>query len=110
MRFLTLLAYLLMSFPAARADWDLTVLEDGPGGGSPRTMLSRFLNGEAGKAFDARRTAVSRVKTPDDLAGRQRELRSKFLEALGDLPEKTPLESRVVGVEARDGYRLERVN
>ena len=72
-------------------------------------MLSTYLKGEAGKAFDARRAAVAAIKTPDDLARRQRELKGKFLEALGDLPEKTPLNARVVGVEARDGYRLERV-
>lgn len=52
---------------------------------------------------------MAAIKTPDDLARRQRELKGQFLRRLGDLPEKTPLDARVVGVEARDGYRLERV-
>ena len=108
MRFPTLLAYLLMTITAT-ADDELTVLRDGPGGGSPRTMLSKFLNGEAGKAFDARRAAVAALKTPDDLAGRQREIRGKFVEALGGFPEKTPLKARVVGTDVRDGYRVEKV-
>ena len=72
-------------------------------------MLSKFLNGEAGKAFDARRAAVAALKTPDDVARRQRELRGKFLEALGGFPEKTPLNARVVGTDDRDGYRVEKV-
>jgi len=97
-----------MTFTAA-ADDDLTVLKAGPDGGTPRTMLSRFLNEEAKKAFEARRAAVSAVKTPDDLARRQRELKGKFLEAIGDFPEKAPLKPRLVGTLARDGYRLERI-
>jgi murein DD-endopeptidase MepM/ murein hydrolase activator NlpD/dienelactone hydrolase len=108
MRFPTILACLLMTITAA-ADDDLTVLRGGPDGSTPRAMLSVHLKEVAGKAFDARRAAVSATKTPDDLARRQRELKGKFLEALGDLPEKTPLRARVVGTEARDGYRLERV-
>ena len=98
MRSLILVPCLLMTFTAA-ADESLTVLKAGPDGGSPRTMLSRYLNAQAGKAFEARRAAVAALKTPDDLARRQRELKGKFLEALGDLPEKTPLNPRVVGTD-----------
>ncbi len=101
-------AWLLMTVSAA-ADDDLTVLKSGRDGSSPRTMLSKFLNGEATKAFEARRAAVSRLKTPDDLARRQGELKGKFSEALGDLPEKTPLKPRVIGTVDRDGYVLERI-
>ena len=109
MRYPTLLACLLLMAASASADDDRAVLGPGPDGASPRAMLSTFLKGEAGKAFDARRAAVVAVKSPDDLARRQRELRGKFLEGLGDLPEKTPLNPRVVGAEGRDGYRLEKV-
>src|SRR5256885_165046 len=55
----------------AAAD-DLTVLEAGPDGGAPRTMLSKFLKGEASKAFDARRAAGSSLKTPDGLVRPER--------------------------------------
>ena len=92
MRSLILVPCLLMTFTAA-ADESLTVLKAGPEGGSPRTMLSRYLNAQAAKAFEARRAAVAALKTPDDLARRQRELKGKFLEALGDLPDKTPLKA-----------------
>ncbi len=110
MRYPTLLACLLTTIAAAgAADGDLTVLEAGRDGGPPRAMLAKFLNAEASKAFDARRLAVAAIKTPGDLAARHRELRARFVEALGEFPEKTPLEPRTVGVDARDGYRVERV-
>src|SRR3954454_18212402 len=108
MRSLILVPCLLMTFTAA-ADESLTVLKAGPDGGSPGTMLSRYLKAQAGKAFEDRRAVVAPLKTPDDLARRQRELKGKFLEALGDLPDKTPLKARVVGTIEREGYRLERV-
>ena len=88
---------LAFSWRCTAADEPLNVLEEGRDGGSPRTMLSRYLNQEAGKAFDARRAAVSAMKTSDELAKRQRDLKAKFLEAIGELPEKTPLRARVVG-------------
>ena len=99
MRSPTLLAGFLLAMASAAGADDA----------SPRSMLSAFLKGEASKAFDARRAAVAAIKTPEDLARRQRDLKARFFEALGDLPEKTPLNARVVGSEPRDGYRLERV-
>ncbi len=109
MRSLTLLTCLLMAITPALADEGLTVLGEAPDSGPPRAMLSRFLIGEAGKAFEARRSAVAAIKTPDDLARRQRELKARFLQAIGDLPEKTPLNASVVGTDVREGYRVERV-
>ena len=41
--------------------------------------------------FDARRKAIAAIKTPEDIARRQKELRAFFLGSLGDLPERTPL-------------------
>src|SRR5262249_59151747 len=72
-------------------------------------MLRAYLLAEAQKAFDARRTAVAALKTPEDVRKRQKELRAKFVEALGGFPDKTPLNARVVGTDQRDGYRVERV-
>jgi cephalosporin-C deacetylase-like acetyl esterase len=98
---------LALAVPAA-ADDNLTVLKadkDNP----PSRMLRAQLLAEAGKAFDARRAAVAALKTPEDIQKRQKELRTKFIEALGGLPDRTPLNARVVGTDERDGYRVERV-
>jgi dienelactone hydrolase len=75
----------------------------------PKRMLQNYLLAECQKHFDARRKAVAAMKTSDDVRKRQEELRAKFIEALGGLPEKTPLNGRVVGKADRDGYRIEKV-
>src|SRR5262245_55749793 len=93
---------------AAEQD-DLTVLKADPKGVPPRKMLYTYLQGEAQKHFDARRKAVAKLKTPEDIQKRQAELKAKFIESLGGFPEKTPLNAQVVGKEQRDGYRIEKV-
>jgi cephalosporin-C deacetylase-like acetyl esterase len=75
----------------------------------PRKMLYRYLLGQAGKHFEARRQAVAAVKTPADLRRRQKKLRARFLEALGGFPAKTPLNPRVVGQLPGHGFHVERV-
>ena len=46
----------------------------------------------------ARRRVVEASKTPDDVRRRQEQLRARFIEALGGLPERTPLNARVVAL------------
>ena len=75
----------------------------------PRTMLYRALEHQAHELLEARRKTVAALKTPEAVRQRQTEIRAKFLEALGDFPEKTPLNARVVGTDQRDGYRVEKV-
>jgi dienelactone hydrolase len=72
-------------------------------------MLHRYLLDQARRSFDARRRAIAAIKAPEDIARRQQELRAFFLRSLGDLPERTPLNPRVVGALRRDGYRVEKV-
>src|SRR5262245_36272360 len=90
--------------PAAADEWSVLRAEE-----EPRTMLYRALEREAREALGERRKAVAALKTPEAVRERQRTIRARFLEALGDLPEKTPLNARVVGTDQRDGYRVERV-
>ncbi|SIO22824.1 PKD domain-containing protein [Singulisphaera sp. GP187] len=75
----------------------------------PRTMLYRALERQAHELLEARRKTVAGLQTPEAVRQRQTEIRAKFLEALGDLPEKTPLNARVVATDPRDGYRVERL-
>jgi cephalosporin-C deacetylase-like acetyl esterase len=76
---------------------------------APSKMLYSYLLSESARSFDARRSAIAALKTPDDVKRRQAELRTRFIEALGGLPEKTPLNPRVTRSETRDGYRVEHV-
>lgn len=79
-------------------------------GGTPahRVVHEHWLQ-LANEALDRREAAFERMKTPDDVRQWQERLRSAFLKALGELPERTPLNPRVVATIERDGYRVEKV-
>jgi dienelactone hydrolase len=72
-------------------------------------MLHRYLLDRAHKHFEARRKAISAIKTPEDVVRRQQEMREFLLHSLGDLPERTPLNGRVAGTLKRAGYRIEKI-
>jgi len=84
---------------------DLTVLPPNVG----RRMFHAYLLQECQRHFDARRQAVDAITTPEGALARQKELREKWLAAIGPFPEKTPLNPKVVGALERDGYRIEKV-
>ena len=107
-----------LSLPAIADDGplkpsDLQVLKpvgiDGADPTPAHGWLYRDLVKQAQGHFSARRRAIAAIKTPEDIARRQKELRAFFLRSLGDLPERTPLNPRVVGTLPRDGYRVEKV-
>ncbi len=90
----------------------LTPLDDGrvlPKSPAPERQLRDYLHVEVRRAMDARRAEIAALKSPEDVARRQKELRTKFVDALGGLPDRTPLNARTVGKVARDGYRVEKV-
>ena len=61
-------------------------------------------------AYDeAADAAVAAIRTPAELAAKQKEWRAAWLESLGGLPERTPLEDRTTGVIQCEGYRIEKV-
>ena len=59
-----------------------------------------------------RQTLARGVRSPQDpaqIAAYQARLREKFLEAIGGLPQRTPLNAKVTGTVRREGYRVEKV-
>jgi dienelactone hydrolase len=108
MRSLALVAVAILSGAVVAAD-DLTVLKPGKGETPPRKMLHAALLADCDKHFAMRKAEVEKLKTPADVAARQKALRAKFVEALGGLPEKTPLNAKTVGTLKRDGYTIEKV-
>src|SRR5947209_6219331 len=97
MRFVAVISLLCIPLPTAAQNSD------------SRQMLYTYLQAEARKHFDVRRQEVANLKTPQDIRARQARLKSKFLEALGGFPERTPLNAKVVGALAGDGFRVEKV-
>jgi cephalosporin-C deacetylase-like acetyl esterase len=105
-RTLALLLTLISTSPLFAQQQKLQIL---PAESEPRKMLYQFLLKEAQQHFDARRQAIARLKTPEEIRQRQADLKARFLAALGSLPEKTPLNARVVGTVRGEGFRVEKV-
>jgi dienelactone hydrolase len=49
------------------------------------------------------------LQTAEQIAQYQKRLREKFIQAIGGLPERTPLAPQITGVVLREGYRVEKV-
>jgi len=87
---------------------DLTVLRPDKADAPPSKMLYRYLEGQVRKKLDVRKAGLESWSA-DELRKRQRELRPRLLEHLGGFPERSPLNARVVGKRAGEGYSVERV-
>lgn len=72
-------------------------------------MVRHYLLDQAEKAFRRREAAFEELKTTEQMHEHQRRMRDFLGSQLGDFPERTPLEARVVGRHQRDGYVVERV-
>ncbi|MEN6574955.1 MAG: acetylxylan esterase [Phycisphaerales bacterium] len=87
----------------------LRVLPETVDGAPTIEMMSRYLLRQAQPEFDQWKQRYEQLKTPDQVAVYQRGLREQFLQAIGGLPARTPLNPRVTGVVAREGYKVEKV-
>ena len=65
--------------------------------------------GEVWFADEAADRAITSIRTPAELADRQRAWRKYWLEALGEMPERTPLNARMTGSAMCDGFTLQNV-
>jgi len=99
----------LMMTVVALADETLRVLPESIDGAPTGEMMARYLRQQAGLKFEEWRERYEELKTPEQIAAYQKNLREKFLAAIGGLPARTPLNPRVTGLVERDGYRVEKV-
>jgi cephalosporin-C deacetylase-like acetyl esterase len=75
-----------------------------------RGMAEAHLTRLAEKHWKERAARVAAIKTADEVAARQRYIRSTIIESLGGFPsEKTPLNAQVTGTIERSGYRIEKL-
>jgi cephalosporin-C deacetylase-like acetyl esterase len=88
---------------------DLRVLPEKSDNISPADMMSRYLRRVAGQKFEDWKAQYEQRKTPEQITEYQKHLREKFVEAIGGLPERTPLNPKVTGIISRDGYRVEKI-
>ena len=104
---LTILA-LLAGAPAVGGE-DLNVPPEKIEGGKPDGMMHRYLLRQVDQAAERWKADYEKRKTPEEIAAYQKRLREKFLEAIGGLPERTPLEPQITGTISRPGYRVEKI-
>lgn len=77
--------------------------------GPPPLLLDRVLTARLAQAGAAIRGTQAQLADRAGLAAWQKQTRAACLDALGGFPERTPLNARVTGVIARDGYRVEKI-
>ncbi len=84
--------------------WDTQVTGIAPG-----QMLESYLQNQALAALRQRREAFEALKTVEQCVQWQTDRREFFLKQIGGLPERTPLEARVVGNLEAEDYRVEKI-
>ncbi|MDA1016704.1 MAG: acetylxylan esterase, partial [Planctomycetota bacterium] len=108
-RTLTVCIFLSVAIPTTQAEENLNVLPSQIEGGPARQMLSRYLKKRAFAAIDRRDAEYETLKTGEQIDAYQKRLREFFFQQLGSLPERLPLNPRVVGSIDGDGYRIEKI-
>ena len=93
---------------AGRGD-DLDVPTEKIADGEPGEMVHRYLMHQVQDAVRQWNAEYEKLKTPEQIAAYQKRVRQKCLEAIGGLPERTPLAPQVTGTVLRPGYRVEKV-
>jgi len=96
------------SLPALSAD-DLTVLPRRNAPVQPGQLLLTNLKRQCYAASDRRRANYESLKSPAECRRYQERMRAFFLNQIGGLPKRTPLNAKVVGKLSGDGFRVEKV-
>ena len=105
----TVCAVFLVASSVALAAEDLAVLSSLPGEPAPGAMLGVYLKQQAYAAIDRRKAAFEKLKSQAECRTWQEERRAFFLRQIGGLPERTPLNAKVVSTLKGDGYRIENI-
>ena len=104
-----LLTLLLFILPL-RAEENLTVLKPTADGVTPDQFLENWLKEKFYGMVDQRSEAFEgMIKSEAACRKWQEDRRAFFLDRIGGLPERTPLNPRVVGTLQGKGYRLEKI-
>jgi len=74
-----------------------------------RLELTQYLDNLAYQKTAARRVILSEIKNAAQAQDRQKKVRQRIIELIGGLPERTPLNAKVVGRNKGDGFRVEKV-
>jgi len=107
--FIAVVCLSLVVNAATLADENLRVLSGAINGVKAGDMMNHYLRSQAQERFEKWKAEYEQRTTPEQIAEYQKRLRSKFLESIGYLPRRTPLNPRVTGVIQRKSYKVEKV-
>ncbi|HEV2383409.1 MAG TPA: alpha/beta hydrolase family protein [Terriglobia bacterium] len=93
----------------AQTPEDINFLTDLPDFEHIKNLLPDYLNRIGIEFLDERQRTVAQISTATQVAGRKAYVRERMLSSLGGLPDRSPLNARVVGGFEREGYRIEKV-
>ena len=108
-KILVVLYFCLIILADVLADENLSVLPETIDGVPANKIMGHYLRRQAAQQFENWKTEYEQRKTEQQIAEYQKRLREKFLEVLGGLPERTPLNPQVTGVVERNGYCVEKI-
>jgi dienelactone hydrolase len=107
---LAVVVYLcLVNITGVSAEENLRVLPETVNGVAANKLMGHYLRLQAAGQFEKWKNDYEQRKTNDQILEYQKRLREKFLEVLGGMPDRTPLNPKVTGIIHREGYRLEKV-
>jgi cephalosporin-C deacetylase-like acetyl esterase len=75
----------------------------------PDEMLWKFFDRELDKLWEKRKKEISKLITHDDWENRKRYIYEKVIEVIGEFPERTPLNARIVGRIEDESYTIEKL-
>ncbi|MFO7937350.1 MAG: acetylxylan esterase [Kiritimatiellia bacterium] len=87
----------------------IQLLDETIAGGKPELMLHRVLMAEIRDCGDKIRKTQDGLTTREKLTAWQKRIRQDCLQALGEFPERTPLNARITEKVQREGYRIEKL-
>ncbi len=103
-----ILGSVLLAAAAVHGDDSLRVLTEDTAT-PPDHMLEAELLSEFDTAWKVRAERYASIHTPADVDAYQQRLRAAFMENLGGLPERTPLNARIVGEGEGEGFRYQKI-
>ncbi|MBL7153257.1 MAG: acetylxylan esterase, partial [Phycisphaerae bacterium] len=104
-----LVALCLALITTVSAEENLRVLPETIDGVKPSDMMNTYLRAQAAENFETWKQQYEQRKTPEQIAEYQKTIRAKFTEAIGEFPQRTPLNPQITGVVQRKGYCVEKV-
>ncbi len=88
---------------------ELDVLPGEIDGVKPSGMMRTYLLGQMEEPIQRWKEDYEKRLTAEEIAGYQRRMRELVLQAIGGLPERTPLNPQITGTVVRPGYRAEKI-